>query len=183
MDEKTRKDIEARLARLGRTSFGISKKKMLQLEAIRAAAIAMNEACKEAEHILKTNAITVANMERKLLERGGVTVTDQTMHNGGGFLEAFMMTFEEPASITAIRRELKDLRKSTAEQKARLEAMHKRDAVCEKALIELEEHKKRISELERDRDDMQKRIDDNHKMQKTVVMTQLDLTKSKETFS
>ena len=179
MDNSVKNDILARLQMIGDNGLGHSEKKWSQLAALREGALVLNKRNKDARAALRASKLTVANMERVLQELGGVTVTDQTMRNNGALLERFMLTFEEDKDIE-VHKENKKLKEKIDTLNDQIEKMETRDADCQDALLELERLKAHNKQLEQDKNDLLARLVKLSHKGKSVVMTQLDLTKSTE---
>ena len=181
MDESTRAKIKVQLHKLGYSELGLTEKKWQQLEAIFKATTLMNERSREARSILKVNRLTVANAERILKEMGGVTITDQTMRNGGGMLEKFLLSFEEETSSIDVRKENERYKKRIAELEERLKKMYQRDAECQDALEEAARLREDNDILRQDKKDLEIRLTQmENRSHKKIMATQLDLTQTSD---
>lgn len=181
MDATLKNELMARLVKSGHDGLDISPKRWRQLEAIDAATKVMIRERGEARSSMKRNELTVANLERKLKELGGVTITDQTMRNNGGMLERFFRTYDDDdVTIADLKRENKTLRERVKLLENRLSLMHERDADCEDALLQVEKLAQENDVLREDKTDLETQLFklQNGKKSRTVAMTQIDLTKS-----
>lgn len=177
MSDAVKQDILVRLLQIGHNGLGLSPKKWSQLMALREAALVMNDRCKEARSVLKANALTPTNAERVLKELGGVTVTDQTMHNNDGLLDKFFRTFEQAEMSGAdARKEVKKLKEEVATLNQKVKQMESRDAECEDCKKEKADLEREVKELRQDKRDLEARLAKCGAKQKTVPMMTLDLT-------
>ena len=177
ISEDLKQEILARLRQIGHNGLGLSTKKWGQLVALRDAALLMNDRCNNARAILKANALTPTNAERVLKEIGGITVTDQTIHNNDGFLDKYFQTFEKSEMSRAdAQKEVKRLKEKVERLEEKLVKMHRRDADWEDFKIKKEILENDIEELKQDKRDLEARLDRVVTKQKTIIMTQLDLT-------
>ena len=156
MDEAKRKDIEARLLAAGHPAMGLTEKRWRQLDALYDAAQALLENRRKALEIMKKNEITVVNAERMLKELGGATMTDQTMRNGGGMLEAFLLSFKkDDVAFHDADKEVAELKQRLDHSRKELALMHQRDAECCDAVLKNEALLKRNEQLETDKKDLE----------------------------
>ncbi len=164
MDEKEKKEIVDRVLSSGHSPLEITEKKWKQLKSLRRAAVQMLQNRKDALKIFKANEITVANVERmlKLLNTTDddvLTITDQTMRNNGGLLEAFLLTFrKDDVKNEDLQEELCRAKKELARCRQEIDLLHRRDAEFVDALEEAERLRIRNTKLEKDQLDMQKKM-------------------------
>jgi len=179
MDEKLKKEIEARVLGTGHSKMELTEKRWSQLEALSRVAQLMIERRREAMKILKENEITAVNAERilKELKANGediTTMTDQTMRNNGGLLEAFLLSFRKnDVNYVDVREELERLKKDYTRCRKELDMLHLRDAECLDAKQEAERLRTRNIKLEKDKSDMEQKMskmEKNARVHKTQIV-------------
>ena len=157
MDE----NIKRRLVEAGINPSTVEGKesKVRKLEAVDAAARAMIESRKAAVRDLKTNELTVANLERKMKELGGETLSDQAMRNGDHMYERFLMTyFKDDIKGWDIRKKNEALKAQVDTLKEQNKLLHLHDAQYEDAIMQVERMQRLVDALQRDKADAEKRL-------------------------
>lgn len=161
MDAKTIENIRRRLIEAGINPSAVEGKeaKMRKLAAIDEAARAMIESRKAAMQALRANDLTVANLERKMKELGGETLSDQAMRNGDHMYEKFLLTYRgDDIKGWDIKKKNEALKAQVDWLKEKNALLHMHDAQYEDAMAEIEKMRRLVEALQRDKADAEKRL-------------------------
>lgn len=161
MDAKTIENIRRRLIEAGINPSAVEGKeaKMRKLAAIDEAVRAMIESRRAALQALRVNELTVANLERKMKELGGETLSDQAMRNGDHMYEKFLLTYRgDDIKGWDLKKKNEALKAQVDWLKEKNELLHLHDAQYEDAMVEIEKMRRLVEALQRDKADAEKRL-------------------------